>query len=132
LPFALSIKALTDSPKPTTTVQEALTLNKMSMGKSKIPGERILIDISYIKRKNFGGKDTRLLIEDQATSYKWSYFMRRKGELINETIKFIKTMKSKYPENFKFIRLDNAGENLGLKSRIDLEGLDIKMEYTSP
>jgi hypothetical protein len=70
-------------------------INKLSLGKSKIPGERILIDISYIKRKSLGGKDTWLLIEDQATSFKWSYFMRRKGELIDEMIKFIKTMKSK-------------------------------------
>jgi hypothetical protein len=107
-------------------------INKKSLGKSKTPGERILIDISYIKRKSLGGKDTWLLIEDQATSYKWSYFMRRKGELIDEMIKFIKTIKSKNPENVKFIRLDNASENLRLKSRIELEGLDIKMEYTSP
>jgi hypothetical protein len=107
-------------------------INKRSLGKSNIPGERILIDISYIKRKSLGGKDTWLLIEDQATSYKWSYFMKRKGELIDEMIKFIKTMKAKNPENVKFIRLDNAGENLGLKSRIELEGLNVKMEYTSP
>jgi hypothetical protein len=107
-------------------------INKLSLGNSKIPGERILIDISYIKRKSLGGKDTWLLIEDQATSLKWSYFMRRKGELIDEMVKFIKTMKSKKPESIKFIRLDNACENLGIKSRIELEGLDIKMEYTSP
>jgi hypothetical protein len=107
-------------------------INKLSLGKSKIPGERILIDISYIKRKSLGGKDTWLLIEDQATNFKWSYFMRRKVELMDEMIKFIKTMISKNPESIKFIRLDNAGENLGLKSRIELEGLDIKMEYTNP
>jgi hypothetical protein len=58
--------------------------------------------------------------------------MRRKGELIDEMLKFIKTMKSKNPESIKFIRLDNDGENLGLKSRIELEGLDINIEYTSP
>jgi gag-polypeptide of LTR copia-type/Zinc knuckle len=33
-------------------------INKMSLGRSKVPGERFLIDISYIKRKSLGGKDT--------------------------------------------------------------------------
>jgi hypothetical protein len=107
-------------------------INKMSLGRSKVPGERFLIDISYIKRKSLGGKDTWLLIEDQATSMKWSFFMRRKGELIDKMMSSIKSQRSKSPETVKFIRLDNAGENLGLKTRIGEEGLKIQMEYTSP
>jgi hypothetical protein len=59
-------------------------INKTTLGRSKIPGERLHIDFSYIKRKSLGGKATLLLIEDQATSLKWSFFMRRKGELIDE------------------------------------------------
>ena len=45
---------------------------------------------------------------------------------------FIKGLKAKDPKNVKFVRLDNAGENLGLKSRIEAEGLDIQLEFTSP
>jgi hypothetical protein len=88
-------------------------LNKFSSSKLKIPGERILIDISYIKKESLGSKNTWLLVEDQATSMKWSYFMRRKGDLIEKMMVFVKTLKAKNPENVKFIRLDNAGENLG-------------------
>jgi hypothetical protein len=104
-------------------------ISKINVGRSKIPGESLLIDISYIKRKSLGGKDTWLLIEDQATSLKWCFFMRRKGELIDEMINFIKSMRSKNPESIKFIRLDNTGENLGLKSS-QPKG-DIRGEKTS-
>jgi hypothetical protein len=96
-------------------------LKKFSASRSKIPGERILIDISYIKKESLGGKNTWLLVEDQATSMKWSYFMRRKGELIQNMLVLIKTLKAKNPESVKFIRLDNAGENLGLKTQLELE-----------
>ena len=61
-------------------------INKTSNGKSRISGERLLIDLSYIKRQSLGGKDTWLLIEDQFTSMKWIFFMRRKGGLIDKTI----------------------------------------------
>jgi hypothetical protein len=43
--------------------------------------------------------------------------MRRKWELIDVMINFIKSMRSKNPESIKLIRFDNAGENLGQKSR---------------
>jgi hypothetical protein len=107
-------------------------LKKFSASRSKIPGERILIDISYIKKESLGGKNTWLLVEDQATSMKWNYFMRRKGELIQNMLVFIKTLKAKNPESVKFIRLDNAGENLGLKTQLELEGMNVSFEYTSP
>jgi hypothetical protein len=108
-------------------------INKQGMGRSKIPGERLLVDISCIKRKSLGVKDTHtwLLIEDQATSMKWSFFLRKKGELIEHIINFIKMMKGRDPESIKFIRLYNAGENLGLKSRIGTEGLNVQLEFTS-
>jgi hypothetical protein len=63
---------------------------------------------------------------------KWSYFMRRKGELIQKMLVFIKTLKAKNPESVRFIRLDNAGENLGLKTQLELEGMTVSFEYTSP
>jgi hypothetical protein len=107
-------------------------LDKFSSSRSKIPGERILKDISYIKKESLGGKNTWLFIEDQATSMKWSYFMRRKEELIEKIIVFVKTLKAKNPEDVKFIRLDNIGENLGLKTHLELEGIDAHSEFTSP
>jgi hypothetical protein len=63
---------------------------------------------------------------------KWCYFMRRKGELIEKMMVFVKTLKAKNPENVKFIRLDNPGENLGLKTHLELEGINSNLEFTSP
>jgi hypothetical protein len=107
-------------------------LNKFRSSRSKIQGEKILIDISYIKTESLGGKNTWLLVEDQATSMKWSYFMRRKGELIKKMMVFVKTLKAKNPEDVKYIRLDNAGENLGLRTDLELEGINTNLEFTSP
>jgi hypothetical protein len=45
---------------------------KESKSNSKIPGQRLSIEISYIKKKSLGGKDTWLLIKDQASSMKCS------------------------------------------------------------
>jgi hypothetical protein len=63
---------------------------------------------------------------------KWSFFMRRKSELIEKMMRFIKSQRSKDPESVRYIHLDNAGENLGLKTKIEEEGLNIQMEFTSP
>jgi hypothetical protein len=57
--------------------------------------------------------------------------MRRKGELIDQMIKFMRKLKAEDSSKVKYIRLDNAGENLGLKSRIEAEGFSIKLEFTS-
>jgi deoxyribodipyrimidine photolyase-like uncharacterized protein len=82
-----------------------------------------LIDISHLKKKCLGGKDTWLLIEDQATSMKWRYFMRRKGELIDQMMTFMRKLKAEDTNKVKYIRLDNAVENFGLKTRIEDEYL---------
>jgi hypothetical protein len=63
---------------------------------------------------------------------KWSYFMRRKGELVNQMMTFIRKMKAKDPTKIKYIRFVNDGENLGLKTRIEAEGLSVQLEFTSP
>jgi hypothetical protein len=63
---------------------------------------------------------------------KWSYFMRRKGGLIDQMMKFMRILKAEDSNKGKYIRLDNAGENLVLKLRFEAEELSIKLEFTSP
>ena len=41
---------------------------------SSIAGERMYIDISSIQQISFGGAQYWLLIVDEATKMKWSYF----------------------------------------------------------
>jgi hypothetical protein len=50
------------------------------------------------------------------------FFHEEKGELIQKMLVFIKTLKAKNPKSVRFIRLDNAGENLGLKTNWNLKG----------
>jgi hypothetical protein len=92
----------------------------------------MMIDISYIKKGSLGGKNIWLLVEDQASIMTWSYFMRRKDELIEKMMVFTKTLKARDPENVKVTRLDNGGENLGLKAHLETECINTTLEFTTP
>ena len=107
-------------------------LNKESQNKSRIPGERILIDVSYIKRESLGKRNMWILIEDQASTMKWSHFGRRKNESINIVFNFIQQLKAKSPNLGKYLRMDNSGENVVLKNKLHKEGVDTVVEFTSP
>jgi hypothetical protein len=54
--------------------------------------------------------------------------MRHKGGLVEIMMNFIKGLKAKDPKNVRFIWLDNAGENLGLRG----EGIETNLEFSSP
>jgi hypothetical protein len=54
-------------------------VNKCNVDRSTTPGERLCIDISSIKSTSFGGKKFWLLVVDEATGYKWSFFLKRYG-----------------------------------------------------
>ena len=43
--------------------------------RSKKPGERLMFDVSSIKKKSFGGAKFWLLIMDDATGFIWSHFI---------------------------------------------------------
>jgi hypothetical protein len=60
-----------------------------------------------------------LLIEDQATSMKRSHVIRRKGKLVDKIMHFIKSLKTQDPNKARFVRLDNAGDNLGLRTHLE-------------
>lgn len=44
----------------------------------------------------------------------------------------IKKLKAKDPKNVSFLRMDNAAENVSLKSNLEKEGLPVEVEFTSP
>jgi hypothetical protein len=70
-----------------------MKMSKVSLTKSKLPGEIILTDVSYIKRESLGKMNMWILIEDQVSKMKWRYFGRRKNELINIVYDFIIKLK---------------------------------------
>jgi hypothetical protein len=107
-------------------------IKKVSENTSKIPGERLMLDISYIKHLSIGQRNIWILLEDQATKMKWSFFARRKSELGPIIIEFIKKLKINRPGSAMFLRMDNAKENITLKGNLEKEGIDIHVEFTTP
>ena len=89
-------------------------MNKGVTSNSKIPGERIFIDISSPKTAILGGKQHWLLVVDDCTSMTWSYILKKKSETSDKIISLIKDLKSKYEIVVKTVCCDNARENLSL------------------
>ena len=72
-----------------------LMINKESRHKSTIAGERLMIDISYAQQPD-GSKTGKywLLVVDEATSMKWSFFLTNKKHSIRGTIRLHQGFKS--------------------------------------
>jgi transposase InsO family protein len=109
-----------------------LIINKESRHKSTITGERLMIDISYAQQPN-GSKTGKywLLVVDEATSMKWSFFLTNKNVQAEILLDFIKDIQAKHKKNVKYIRCDNAGENSSLETLLHKEGLGIAFEYSA-
>jgi gag-polypeptide of LTR copia-type len=73
-------------------------IKKVSESISKTPGERLLMDISFIKQENLGKRNIWELVEEQFSKMKWSIFNRRKSDMIKEMIVLIKKLKAKDPK----------------------------------
>ena len=63
-----------------------------------------------------GGKKPWLLIVDDATDYTHSFFLKKKRDLVETIIIWIKNLFMKYHIRIKKIRLDNSGENRMLQA----------------
>ena len=60
-----------------------------------------------------------------------TFFIKRKSELYDNIRIALKEIGRKN-NKMKAIRYDNAGENRKLKEILDLEGFNIKFEFTAP
>jgi hypothetical protein len=107
-------------------------IKKVGESTLKTPGERLMLDISNIKYLSVGQRNIWILLEDQATKMKWSFFARRKSEMGSIVINFIKRLKINQPGSAKVIRMDNSKENVALNTRLEKEGVDIHVKFTSP
>ena len=100
--------------------------------RSKTPGERLAFDVSSIKAKSYGGAKFWLLVMDDATGFIWSFFLKYKSQVKDKMIELIKDLDKKQGYKVKYLRCDNAGENLKVEEECLKLGLGITMEYTSP
>ena len=56
----------------------------------KTAGERLYLDVSYINGVSMGGAKFWLLVVNEVTRYKWSFFMNKKSELASTVANLIK------------------------------------------
>ena len=104
-------------------------LNRNSRRKSVRPGQVFASDISSVTTEAIGGRRYWLLVIDQYTSMKWSFFLKSKDEQASVLTNFVKDMLHHVKiERWKF---DNAGENKTTQAMFEKEGFGIKYEYTA-
>jgi Reverse transcriptase (RNA-dependent DNA polymerase)/gag-polypeptide of LTR copia-type/Zinc knuckle len=106
-------------------------VNKNWSSSSNIPGERLYIDISSIKESSFGGAKFWALIVDDCTDYCWSFVMKNKSDLKGK-VKTLLTDLKIAGINVKFIRCDDAGENMSMKNDHDIKSFGVKFEFSGP
>ena len=49
---------------------------------------------------------------DDATGFIWSYFLKFKSQVKDKMVELIKHLDRKYGYNVRYLRCDNAGENV--------------------
>ena len=105
---------------------------KKNEDKSENPGERMYLDISSMRKPSMGGRQHWVLLVDEATKYKKSFFLKKKNEQVEPIIDWIKALKARHKIQVKIIRCDNARENKFLERESDKNELGIIFEYTAP
>ena len=67
---------------------------KKNEDKSRNPGERIYLDISSMRKPSMGGRHHWVMLVDEATKYKKSFFLKKKNEQVEPIIDWIEALKA--------------------------------------
>ena len=105
---------------------------KKNEDKNKNPGERMYLDISSMRKPSMGRRQHWVMLVDEATKYKKSFFLKKKNEQVEPIIDWIKSLKAGHEIQVKIIRRDNAGENKVLERESGKNELGILFKYTAP
>jgi hypothetical protein len=89
-------------------------VNKNWLGSSNLPGERLYVVISSIKERRFGRAKFCNLIVDDYTVYCWGFLLKNKSDLKEKIKTLLSDLKIAY-QDVRFIRCDNADENMTIK-----------------
>ena len=100
--------------------------------KSENPGGRMYLDFSSMRKPSMGGRQYWMMLVDEATKYKKSFFLKKKNEQVEFIIDRMKALKARHEIQVKIITCDNAGENKVLERESDKNELGIIFEYTAP
>jgi transposase InsO family protein len=107
-------------------------VSKVLENKSETMGESLYIVISSVVTPTLGGNKYWLLVVDEFSDMCWSTFLRKKSDLSEHMIPFIKKLNMLPHIQIKYIRCDNAGENKFFERQSILANLNLTFEYTSP
>ena len=88
-----------------------MNIPKTNKDKSENLGERMYLDISSMRKPSMGGGKHLVMLVDEATKYKKSFFLKKKNEQVVPIIDWIKALNARHKIQVKIIRCDNAGEN---------------------
>ena len=85
-----------------------------------------------MRKPSMEGRQHWVMLVDEATKYKKSFFLKKKNEQVEPIIDWIKALKARHKIQVKIIRCHNAGENKVLERESDKKELGIILEYTAP
>jgi hypothetical protein len=106
-------------------------IDNQLLGSSNLPGKRLYIDISSIEERIFGGANFWALIVDDYSDYCWSFVMKNKSDL-KTRIKTLLTDLKIANRIMKFIKCDDAEENMTMKNDPEIKSFGIKFEFSGP
>ena len=69
------------------------------------------LDNSSVRKPTMGGRQHWVMLVDEATKYKKSFFSKKKNAQVEHIIDWIKALKARHEIQVKIIRCDNAGED---------------------
>ena len=90
------------------------------------------LDISSMRKPSMGGRQHWVMLVDEATKYKKSFFLEKNNEQVEPILDWIKALKARHEIQVKIMRRDNAGEDKVLERESDKTELGIIFEYTVP
>ena len=109
---------------------KAKSVPKITMSKATQPGERLCTDISGPYKKSILGNDYWILVVDDYTGKSWSFFVKKKSQLASKIEDLLTKLKTAEYVT-KFLRCDNAGENVSGLTKL-CEKFNIQIEFTAP
>ena len=123
-------KAMTKCDSCPIAKAKQANMNKEETIKYEI-GECMGSDISSVQKKSFGGGKFWLLVVDQVTKMKWSFFLKKKSEQAEVLWSFVMGLKDKQNITVKKWKCDNAGENLATQKLFDSKNAGITFMFTA-
>jgi hypothetical protein len=98
-----------------------------------VKGERLMIDISWIKAECIAKNRYWLLIMGEYTNFLCSYFMKTKDKQVSIIIKHIRMLQNEPKIKVKYLQCDNSGENYDIQNYLRERSprMRCKFEFTA-